>query len=282
MERESGRGFASLTNQDFNESPAEPSTIMELRETTRTVLAQVEKITGFSAVVVAEGDMPVLSTVSMASPARPSHVIRYHPSIAEQVDYFVTFQCGFVLRHYDVPPEDRRQCGPTESGKYNVDKLLRNSPAKSLSSTDLLRFAVFWMAICLTPCLDGHIHYSGFRFGGVILADAYSFWSRSSYGATLLPIHTSLATLCAIVAAVLQHLRERRKDSTRHTTRRTYGIGTLLLATAVLAAICKLLSAMGAPAVVFGCVLMAAAGHFVSVIAVGLLDRNPPPADDEQ
>ena len=143
-------------------------------------------------------------------------------------------------------------------------------------------FGVLWMVICLTPCLDGHIHYSGFRFGRVILADAYSFWSRSSYGATLLPIHTALATFFAIVAAVLQHLRERRKDSTRHTTRTTYGIGTLLLSTAVLAAIFGLLSSMGAPAVVFGCVLMAAAGHFVTAIVVGLLDRNPPPANDEQ
>jgi len=113
---------------------------MELRDTTREVLAQVEQITGFSVVVVAEADMPVLSTVSMASSARPGHVIRYHPSVTEQVDYFVTFQCGFILRHYDNPPENRRQCGPTESGKYNVDKLLRNSPAKSLSSADLLRF----------------------------------------------------------------------------------------------------------------------------------------------
>jgi len=113
---------------------------MELRETTRAVLAQVEQITGFSVVVISEAEMAVLSTVSMASPARPSHLIRYHPTIAEQVDYFVTFQCGFILRHYDCAPEDRRQCGPTESGKYNVDKLLRNSPAKSLSSADLLRF----------------------------------------------------------------------------------------------------------------------------------------------
>ncbi len=113
---------------------------MELRETTREVLAEVEQITGFSVVVVSEADMPVLSTASMASASRPGHVIRYHPSVAEQVDYFVTFQCGFVLRHYDNAPEDRRQCGPTESGRYNVDKLLRNSPAKSLSSADLLRF----------------------------------------------------------------------------------------------------------------------------------------------
>lgn len=113
---------------------------MELRETTRKVLAQVEQITGFPVAVVTEADMPVLSTVSMASSARPGHVIRYHPSIAEQVDYFVTFQCGFVLRHYEIPPEDRRQCSPTESGKFNVDKLLRNSPAKSLAAADLLRF----------------------------------------------------------------------------------------------------------------------------------------------
>jgi hypothetical protein len=113
---------------------------MELRETTREVLAQVEQITGFPAVVVSEADMPVLSTASMASSVRPGHVIRYHPSVAEQVDYFVTFQCGFILRHYDCAPEDRRQCGPTESGLYSVEKLLRNSPAKSLSSADLLRF----------------------------------------------------------------------------------------------------------------------------------------------
>jgi hypothetical protein len=113
---------------------------MELRETTRALLAQVEQITGFSVVVVSEADMPVLSTVSMASSSRPGHLIRFHPSVAEQVDYFVTFQCGFILRYYDSAPENRRQCGPTESGKYDVDKLLRSSPAKALSSADLMRF----------------------------------------------------------------------------------------------------------------------------------------------
>ncbi|MGO9113422.1 MAG: hypothetical protein ACLP9L_29680 [Thermoguttaceae bacterium] len=143
-------------------------------------------------------------------------------------------------------------------------------------------FGVFWMAICLTPCLDGHGHYSGFRFGGVILADAYSYWGASPFGAALLPIHTILATFFALITAVLQHLRERRKGSERHTTRKTYGIGTLLLATAVLAVIFGLLSSVGAPAVVFGCVLMAAAGHFITAIAVGLLDRKPPPAGDDQ
>jgi hypothetical protein len=35
-------------------------------------------------------------------------------------------------------------------------------------------FIAFFGLICLTPCLNGHIHYKGFCFGGVILADAYS------------------------------------------------------------------------------------------------------------
>jgi len=123
---------------------------MELRDTTRAVLAHVEQTTGFSVVVLAEPDMPVLSTVNMASTARPGHLIRFRPAVGDQVDYFVTFQCGFILRHYESAPEDRRQCAVTESGRYSMDKLLRTSPAKTLPAASLLRFRDQLLASLLT------------------------------------------------------------------------------------------------------------------------------------
>jgi len=99
--------------------------------------------------------------------------------------------------------------------------------------------------------------------------------------ATILPIHTIVATVVATVVTVLQHSRERRKGSERHTTSKTYGTGTLLLATAVLAVIFGLLSFLGSPAVVYCCVLVATAGQFVATIAVGILDKTPPGKEDK-
>ena len=123
---------------------------MELRDTTRAVIAQVEQTTGFSVVILPEADMPVLSTVNMASSTRPAHLIRFRPSVAEQADYFVTFQCGFILRHYENAPEDRRRCGPTENGQYSVDKLLRRSPANALPSASLLQLRDQLLASLIT------------------------------------------------------------------------------------------------------------------------------------
>jgi hypothetical protein len=38
---------------------------------------------------------------------------------------------------------------------------------------------------------------------------------------------------------------------------------------------------MGAPAILFACVLVAAGGHFITTISVGLLDKTPPAEKDK-
>jgi Na+/H+ antiporter NhaD/arsenite permease-like protein len=121
--------------------------------------------------------------------------------------------------------------------------------------------------------LDGHIRYKGFRFDGVILADAYCY-SKDSTWKTALPVHTVVATVFATVAAAFQHFWERRSRRERNLTCKTYSLGSMLLLTAVVATIFGLLSCVGAPPVLYGCILVVLSGQFITVMTVGWLDRG--------
>ena len=125
-------------------------------------------------------------------------------------------------------------------------------------------FTLAWGGLCLTPCLDDPNFCDTFRFGGMILACAYIYPQHPPMLAGVLGIHTVVATILAVVAAVFQRSREARKGRGDSTVCAGYGIGTLLLATTVLAGIFGLLLSLGAPAVVYGCVLVATAGYFVT------------------
>jgi hypothetical protein len=60
---------------------------MELRETTRRLIAQVEQATGFPVAMTQDASLHVMSTVQMAAPNRPGHVVRIHPKAPAGVDY---------------------------------------------------------------------------------------------------------------------------------------------------------------------------------------------------
>jgi hypothetical protein len=65
-----------------------------------------------------------LFTTSNLSPA---HVIRYKPIPGEDPDYLICFQCGFVLRKFDVPPDERFDFGSNSVGTGIVARLIKNA-----------------------------------------------------------------------------------------------------------------------------------------------------------
>jgi len=73
----------------------------------------------------------------MARGNTPVHTITYNPSVTTQPDYFIAYQCGFILRLFAVPPSDRWDFAPTAHGRETVDRLLRGSegPARKLNLT---------------------------------------------------------------------------------------------------------------------------------------------------
>jgi hypothetical protein len=73
----------------------------------RELLTLVGSDTGYPVKVLEEPNLPTLATVRMARGNVPAHFVTYKPPRDESLDYMIYLQCGFVLRLFDTPPEQR-------------------------------------------------------------------------------------------------------------------------------------------------------------------------------
>jgi len=105
-----------------------PEQDVELRETTRELLAEVEQTTGFQAVVTEDRTLTMTSGVVMAAWDRPSHLIRIHPKVLVLVDYYVVYHCRTIQRFFENPPEERFLFGVGEKGRYHFRKMMERLP----------------------------------------------------------------------------------------------------------------------------------------------------------
>lgn len=97
---------------------------MNLRETTRDILSQVEQLTGYPVDVVEDSSLQTTAVVHMASRRTlPAHMVRYNPTVGQPPDYLICFQCSFILRLFANPPEERFECGYAPAGYETVSSL---------------------------------------------------------------------------------------------------------------------------------------------------------------
>jgi hypothetical protein len=99
---------------------------VNLRETTRDILSQVEQLTGFPVEVIEDRSLPTTAVVHMASRRTvPAHLVRYNPATGQPPDYLICAQCGFILRLFANPPQERVECGLAPAGYEEVRKLVQ-------------------------------------------------------------------------------------------------------------------------------------------------------------
>ena len=79
---------------------------MALRSETRDVLNKVEELTGTPVEIVEDPTIPQLATIAWARNGVPFHLLRINASLGEP-DYLIVYECGFILRLYHLPPEER-------------------------------------------------------------------------------------------------------------------------------------------------------------------------------
>jgi hypothetical protein len=96
---------------------------MALASATQTILRLVEEKTDRPVELLADASIKVLAKVKMAKGAAPAHLITYNPT-KRGVDYIVAYECGFILRLYENPPEARFEFGGSESGRKAVRRAL--------------------------------------------------------------------------------------------------------------------------------------------------------------
>lgn len=96
---------------------------MNLSPDTRRIMETVERLTGKPVQLIAKPDLPTLAKVTAAHESIPVHIIVYKPN-APGVDYHIAYQCGFVIRLHENPPNARFGFGDTQEGRADVRQLL--------------------------------------------------------------------------------------------------------------------------------------------------------------
>ena len=74
--------------------------------------------------VMEDATLPLIATVTLAQPSVPVHVLRYNPALIRHPEYLVCFQCGFIIRAYEVPPDQRYEVVSNERGRREAASLI--------------------------------------------------------------------------------------------------------------------------------------------------------------
>lgn len=97
---------------------------MSLLECTRKILQVTEQVSGRPVRVQEDPTLKVLATVRMARGSAPMHLISYRPIPGRMPDYHICYQCGFILRLFETPPESRFDFVPSPEASTKMDALL--------------------------------------------------------------------------------------------------------------------------------------------------------------
>jgi hypothetical protein len=114
---------------------------LPFKPVTHDFLALVKRETGYAVRLVEEPKSPALSRVQLARDSAPVHCVSYRPADDESVDYLICYQCGFLLRLFDNPPDARYEFVPSEKGRTAVRRLIadqgRTAKAKRAAASAL-------------------------------------------------------------------------------------------------------------------------------------------------
>jgi hypothetical protein len=109
---------------------------LPLLDVTHEFLALVEKETGYPVKLLEDPNLPTFAKVHMARGNVPAHFVYYKPTRDESLDYMICFECGFVLRLFENPPDHRFSLGGTAEGEHEVLSML-SGPGGSLTKLGL-------------------------------------------------------------------------------------------------------------------------------------------------
>jgi len=96
---------------------------LELRRVTREVIKLLEDKSGIPVRVLQEQKLTTIATVRIARKGSvPVHFVLYKPSAGESPDYSICFECGYILRLFSTPPEQRFDIAESIHGQEEVEK----------------------------------------------------------------------------------------------------------------------------------------------------------------
>src|SRR5665213_3067729 len=90
----------------------------------RQTTEEVEALTGYPVQVVLDSSVKNMAVLDVARVTEHVHRIRIHPAFANEADYLTCYQCGFILRTFAVPSENRLAFAPDPKGLRAVKQLV--------------------------------------------------------------------------------------------------------------------------------------------------------------
>ena len=96
-------------------------------ESTRFFLKEAERVSGRPVVVQEDPTIQRLATVQTARGTAPMHVIKYRPVPNSTPDYHLCYRCGYILRLFENPREDRFSLATGPDASKVMDALLGES-----------------------------------------------------------------------------------------------------------------------------------------------------------
>ncbi len=101
---------------------------MKLRQTTREIIHLVEEVSGIPVQIMEDPKLQTMAKVQMArKKGTPQHLIIYKSESGQKPDYQICFQCGYIIRTFQNPPDERFDIIETQYGREAVERLIRQS-----------------------------------------------------------------------------------------------------------------------------------------------------------
>jgi hypothetical protein len=112
---------------------------MELQSTVQKVIHEVESLTGCPVSVSQDATLRTMAVLDVARGPVRLHRIRIHPNFRHESAYLTCFECGFILRKFAVPPENRVDFASDPKGRREVEKSIHDHLAAKRLPPDVLR-----------------------------------------------------------------------------------------------------------------------------------------------
>src|ERR1043166_133120 len=97
---------------------------MSLLPETKSLLEQVERLTNRPVDITEDPTLNTLANMQIARGNAPLHQLRYKPMGTNKPDYYIAYQCGFVIRLLSTPGGKCFDLGVSEKASVKMDELL--------------------------------------------------------------------------------------------------------------------------------------------------------------
>jgi len=99
---------------------------MNLLLATEVVLQRVQSTTGRPVEIVEDAEQQHLARMTRARDGATTHLLRTNPTMGDP-NYLIVYECGFVLRQFDVPTDNRVDFAPTGEGRREMERLVKRA-----------------------------------------------------------------------------------------------------------------------------------------------------------